>query len=169
MGNIQAGHPVPAASPNPQGRCPQRLQAIGRRIRERRVQLGISAMATAAAAGMSRVTLHRIETGAASVTVGALMNVLDALDLPLGQLEGPEDADAGAPTATTAETIELAAYPLLQQLAWHVQGTCTLRPAEAAGLYARQRRRLDLEPLHPHERQLIAALNHTIPEADVPA
>lgn len=39
-------------------------------------------MATAAAAGMSRVTLHRIETGAASVTVGALMHVLDALDPP---------------------------------------------------------------------------------------
>jgi transcriptional regulator with XRE-family HTH domain len=82
---------------------------------------------------MSRVTLHRIETGAASVTVGALMHVLDALDLPLGKLEDPEDADAGASTATGAETIELAAYPLLPQLAWHVQGTGTLSPAQAAG------------------------------------
>ena len=124
-------------------------------------------MATAAAAGISRVTLHRIETGAASVTLGALMNVLDALDLWLGPLEGPKDAAAA--TATRAETIELDAYPVLQQLAWHVQGTGTLSPAEAGGLYARQRRRLDLEQLQPHERQLIAALNLTSPEAHVPA
>jgi transcriptional regulator with XRE-family HTH domain len=119
-------------------------------------------MATAAAAGISRVTLHRIENGAASVTLGALMNVLDALDLCLGPLDS---AGAGAP----AEPIELAAYPLLQQLAWHVHGTGTLSPAEAAGLYARQRRRLDLEELQPHERQLIASLTHAIPEPDVPA
>ena len=169
MGNIQAGDPVPAAAPSPQGRCPQRLLAIGRRIRGRRRQLGISAMATAAAAGMSRVTLHRIETGAASVTLGALMNVLDALDLSLGQLEDAEDDGAQAATTTRAETIELAAYPLLQKLAWHVQGTGTLSPAEAAGLYARQRRRLDLEPLQPNERQLIAALKLTMQEPDVPA
>ena len=160
---------MPSAAPPPQGQCPQRLRTIGGSIRRRRQQLGISEMAIAAAAGVSRVTLHRIETGAASVTVGALMNVLEALDLSLSQLEGPEDAETGAPTATSAETIELAAYPLLQQLAWHVHGTGTLSPAEAGGLYARQRRRLDLEPLQPHERQLIAALNLTIPEADVPA
>ena len=126
-------------------------------------------MATAAAAGMSRVTLHRIETGAASVTLGALMNVLDALDLSFGQLEGAEDLGAQAAITTRAEAIELAAYPLLQQLAWHVQGTGTLSPAEAAGLYARQRRRLDQEELQPHERQLIALLTHAIPEPDVPA
>lgn len=169
MGNIQSVDPVPSAAPHPQGRSPQRLRKIGGHIRLRRQQLGVSALATAAAAGISRVTLHRIEKGAASVTLGALMNVLDALDLSLGQLEGPEDAEAGAPTATRAETIELAAYPLLQQLAWHVQGSGSLNASEAASLYARQRRRLDLEPLQPNERQLIAALNLTIPEADVPA
>jgi hypothetical protein len=90
-------------------------------------------MATAAAAGMSWVTLHRIQTAAASVTVGTLMNGLDALDLPLGQLEGPEDADAGTPTATRAETIELAAYPPLQQLAWPIQGTGTSGLRKRAG------------------------------------
>ena len=70
MGNIQAGDPVPAAAPSPQGRCPQRLRAIGERIRRRLKALGISAMATAAAGGISRVTLHRIETGSTSVTLG---------------------------------------------------------------------------------------------------
>ena len=50
-----------------------------------------------------------------------------------------------------------------------LKGSGSLNASEAASLYARQRRRLDLEPLQPNERQLIAALNLTIPEADVPA
>ncbi len=100
------------------------------------------------------------------MTLGALMNVLDALDLSLIELV---DADAEAATAAKAESIELADYPLLRQLAWHVQGTSKLRAAEAAGLYARHRRRLDLEELQPQERQLIASLTHAIQEPDVPA
>ena len=169
MGNIRAGDPMPAAAPPSQGRCPQRLRAIGERIRLGRKALGISAMATAAAAGISRVTLHRIETGATSVTLGALMNVLDALDLSLGQLEGPDEGGAGARTAAQAEPIALATYPLLRQLAWHVQGSGSLSAAEAAALYARQRRRLDLEPLQPQERQLIATLEQTTATSNVPA
>jgi transcriptional regulator with XRE-family HTH domain len=115
---------------------------------------------------MSRVTLHRIETGAASVTLGALMNVLDALDLSLRELEGTEATEAAA---SQPEAIEVQAYPVLQQLAWHVQGSTSLRPAEAAGLYARQRRRRDLEPLQPHEQQLITALEAFTDGSDVPA
>jgi transcriptional regulator with XRE-family HTH domain len=169
MGNIQSVDSVPSAAPHPQGRSPQRLRNIGGHIRLRRQQLGVSALATAAAAGISRVTLHRIETGAASVTVGALMNVLEALDLSLGQLEGPEDAKAGARAAANPKTIELADYPQLQQLAWHVQGTSSLSPAEAAALYARQRRRMDLEPLQPQERRLITTLQQAPATSDVPA
>ncbi|MEB3202961.1 MAG: hypothetical protein VKK05_09150 [Synechococcus sp.] len=59
--------------------------------------------------------------------------------------------------------------PLLRQLAWHVQGTGTLSTAEAAALNARQRRRLDLEPLQPHERQLISTLQQPAGTNDVPA
>ena len=103
------------------------------------------------------------------VSLGALMNVLEALDLSLGQLEGPEDGGAEAGAAPQAETIVLAAYPLLRQLAWHVQGTDSLSTAEAAALYARQRRRLDLEPLQPHERQLISTLQQPAAMSDVPA
>lgn len=164
---------MPAAAPRPQGRCPQRLQAIGAHIRQRRRHLGVTALATAAAAGISRVTLHRIETGAASVRVGALMNVLDALDLPLSALEGELEGKPGVVEpqrgAPVAEAIELAAYPLLRQLAWHVQGSGSLSAAEAAALYARQRRRLDLEPLQPQERQLIATLEQTTATSNVPA
>ena len=129
-------------------------------------------MATAAAAGISRVTLHRVETGAASVTLGSLMNVLDALDLSLGELEGADTRKAAVPqTETTVpptDAIAIRDYPLLQHLAWHVQGSTSLRPAEAAGLYARRRRR-EWEPLLPHERQLITALERLTDQNDVPA
>lgn len=46
-------------------------------------------MGSAEAAGISRVTLHRIEKGTPSVTVGALMNVLDALDQALWRVHVP--------------------------------------------------------------------------------
>lgn len=84
---------MPAAAPNPQTGGQELLQVIGCRIKERRRELGLTAVATAGAAGISRVTLHRIEKGTASVTVGALMNVLNALDLPLlnfRQTAGPK-------------------------------------------------------------------------------
>ena len=84
------------------------------------------------------------------------MNALEALDLSLGQLEGPEDGEAEAGAAAQAETIALAAYPLQRQLAWHVQGTGTLSAAEAAALYARQ-------------RQLISTLQQPAATNDVPA
>ena len=40
-----------------------RLQDLGARIRARRKSLGVNATAAAESAGMSRVTLHRIEKG----------------------------------------------------------------------------------------------------------
>jgi transcriptional regulator with XRE-family HTH domain len=157
---------VPSTAPPLQGQAPQRLQAIGASIRRRRQQLGVSAVATAAAAGISRVTLHRIETGAASVTLGALMNVLDALDLCLADLDAAPAHDAAA---TEPELIELHSYPVLQQLSWHVQGSSALRPAEAAALYARRRRRREPDPLLPHELKLIRALEVATDGNDVPA
>jgi transcriptional regulator with XRE-family HTH domain len=160
---------MPSAAPPPQSRCTERLQAIGARIRERRRQLGITAVATAEAAGISRVTLHRIEAGAASVTVGALMNVLDALDLELHQLENPQANDVPQAAATIPVVINLAAYPQLRKLAWQLRGTASLSPAEAAGLYARHRRHLNLEAMDGEERQLMEALDQAFRRVHVPA
>ena len=115
------------------------------------------------------MTLHRIESGSASVTVGALMNVLDALDLQLHQLENPQARDASPETATIPVVIELAAYPQLRQLAWQLQSTATLSPAEAAGLYARHRRHLNLEAMDQEERQLMEALDQGFRRVHVPA
>ena len=59
---------MPAATPPVADPVAVKLAAIGRRIRAHRKQLGINGTTAAEAAGMSRVTLHRIERGEPSVT-----------------------------------------------------------------------------------------------------
>ena len=59
------------------------LQALGAQIRAQRKALRLSATVTAEAAGLSRVTLHRIEKGEPSVTMGAWCNTMAALGLVL--------------------------------------------------------------------------------------
>ena len=159
---------MPAAAPSPQTGDQELLQVIGCRIKERRRELGLTAVATAGAAGISRVTLHRIEKGTASVTVGALMNVLNALDLPLAELQanGRSEAkekplsssEASIPACLIPAFIDLAAYPALRQLAWHVHGNTVLTRQEAAGIYERHHRHLNQDLIQPHEQQLIKDL-----------
>ena len=112
---------MPAAAPRPQTGGQELLQVIGCRIKERRRELGLTAVATAGAARISRVTLDRIEKGTASVTVGALMNVLIALDLPLAELQAKGRSEAKEKPLSSSEAsvaeclipafIDLAAYP----------------------------------------------------------
>jgi transcriptional regulator with XRE-family HTH domain len=149
---------MPARAPQPDAATTTRLGALGRGIRARRKALGVSAQAAAEAAGMSRVTWHRIEGGEPSVTMGAYLNALGALGLEI-HVGGP----AGAPAATREaavlpEHIELAHYPQLRRLAWHAPGATTLTPAEALNLYERHWRHLDREALQPAEQDLIDAL-----------
>jgi len=56
---------------------------IGAQIKLRRKALGVNATACAESAGISRVTLYRIESGVPSVTFGAYLAVLEVLDLEL--------------------------------------------------------------------------------------
>lgn len=58
-----------------------RLGALGLQIRTHRKALGLSATVLAEAAGLSRVTLHRLEKGAPAVTMAAYLNVMGALGL----------------------------------------------------------------------------------------
>ena len=74
---------MPSTSPEMIGAAQSELQTLGLRIRLRRKALGISAVRTAQNANMSRVTLHRIERGEPSVTIGAYFNVLRVLGLGL--------------------------------------------------------------------------------------
>lgn len=151
---------MPAQPPRLPALAAERLQALGGQIRAQRKALGISATAAAEAAGLSRVTLHRIEKGEPAVTIGAWLNAMEALGLQLG-LQGPADA---LPLAGSDRKgwiparIDLADYPQLRALAWQVHGTDTLTPAEALGIYERNARHVDTHALMPAERDLIDAL-----------
>jgi len=70
-----------------------RLGALGQQIRTRRKALGLSATVAAEAAGLSRVTLHRMEKGAPAVTMAAYLNVMVALGLDFS-LSVPTDQAA---------------------------------------------------------------------------
>ena len=77
-----------------------RLVALGQQIRTRRKALGINATVVAEAAGLSRVTLHRIEKGGPAVTMAAYLNVMAALGLDFS-LSVPADQVGSAPAAST--------------------------------------------------------------------
>ena len=59
------------------------LKKIGLRLKTTRKSLGVSAIATAEAAGISRVTLHRVENGEPTLNISAYVRVATLLDLDL--------------------------------------------------------------------------------------
>lgn len=138
------------------------LQALGAQIRGQRKALRLSATVTAEAAGLSRVTLHRIENGESSVAMGAWGSVMAALGMAL---HARPASDGNAGTAQKADhagwipaRVPLADYPQLRSLAWQVHGTDTLTPAEALDIYERNARHIDLQAMLPDEHALLQAL-----------
>ena len=57
------------------------LKTLGEHLQLARKRRGLTAIQVAERAGMSRLTLHSMETGAPGVTVGNLLRVLAALGL----------------------------------------------------------------------------------------
>lgn len=154
---------MPASTPLSPKTVADQLAQLGALIRARRKTLRISAAALAEAAGMSRVSVHRIEQGAPSVTMGAYMNVLAALGMHFAADElAPRPYDDKADWLPVR--VHLADYPQLKQLAWQVQGIDALTPREALGIYDRNWRHIDLAALAPHERNLIDALRTVFSE-----
>ena len=86
---------MPSPAPLTPEQCTAQLQALGAQIRAQRKALRLSATVTAEAAGLSRVTLHRIEKGEPSVTMGAWCNAMAALGM--GLQATPSAADAAKP------------------------------------------------------------------------
>lgn len=138
----------------------QKLTVIGLQIRTQRKALKINATVAAEACGISRVTLHRIEHGEPSVTIGAYMNALAALGLDLRVMASTDVVaePSNHPPLWIPARVRLADYPQLKKLAWQVHGTDELTPAEALGIYERNTRHLDTQALEPAERMLIEAL-----------
>ena len=151
---------MPSTAPILPEQCAAQLQALGAHIRAQRKALRLSATVTAEAAGLSRVTLHRIEKGEPSVTMGAWCNALAALGMELQAHTGAQGQPAAAPNRAgwIPARVALADYPQLRALAWQVHGTDTLTPAEALGIYERNARHLDMEAMPPHEKALLDSL-----------
>lgn len=152
---------MPAKAPPNPALVAEQLAALGARIRAQRKALRVSATALAEAAGMSRVSVHRIEQGEPSVTMGAYLNVLAALGMTFSAtIAGDEPAEnrADDKAGWLPARVRLADFPALKQLAWQVQGTDELTPREALGIYERNWRHVDEAALLPRERNLIDAL-----------
>jgi transcriptional regulator with XRE-family HTH domain len=149
---------VPAVAPTAGEIVVAALVALGEQLRAERKRLGVSATTAAEAAGMSRVTLHRIERGEPSVTMGAYANAAAALGLALG-VAGPPPAVPGRDKpAGVPQRIRLADYAQLERLAWQYQGATEVTPAEALNLYERNWRHIEQDALAPNERALIHGL-----------
>jgi transcriptional regulator with XRE-family HTH domain len=149
---------MPAPAPPVGDALAAKLLAFGQRIRAHRKALRISATVAAEAAGMSRVTLHRIERGEPSVTIGAYANAAAALGLALGVAAPPPSAPSRAEGTDVPPRILLANHPQLARLAWQFQGATEVTPEEALNLYERNWRHIDQAALAPHERALIQGL-----------
>jgi transcriptional regulator with XRE-family HTH domain len=150
---------MPATSPPLREASAAALADLGRRIRAQRKQLRINATTTAEAAGMSRVTLHRIEQGEASVSIGAWMNAVTALGLRLDLID-PHSINK--PASVLPETIRLADFPQLAALAWQLHDVERLSPQEALDLYERNWRHVDQSAIGPDERELIERLTQAL-------
>lgn len=152
---------MPAKPPFTPSITADKLIALGQQIRAHRKTLRISTTTAAEAAGMSRVTLHRIEKGEPAVTMGAYVNVMAALGLTFGLVTPAEVIEPHHEVSRKGwipARISPRDYPQLRQLAWQAQGAETLSPTEAWDIYERNWRHMDEQALTVHERQLIDAL-----------
>lgn len=152
---------MPAKPPEITTAIAKKLGEIGKQIRAHREALRVSAIVAAESAGMSRVTLHRIEKGEPSVTIGSYLNAVTALGMEFSISDGgmsAMDIDDQDRAGWIPVRIRLSNYPQLKQLAWQVHGTDELTPAEAFGIYERNTRHIDFPALEPRERNLIDGL-----------
>ena len=109
------------------------LTDIGQLIRQHRRSFKITANAAAQTAGISRVTLHRIEKGEPTVSMGAYLNIISALDLNLHlSAKGNKGYEVnGDDVGKLPVRLSFSDYPQLKELAWHVQGVDELSLVEA--------------------------------------
>ena len=145
---------MPAAAHLPSETERERLKRLGERLRRVRKQQGVSAIAAAESAGMSRVTWHRIERGEPSVAIGAWAAAAGALGLALDL----RDSHTAPQTTALPSSLRLDDYPQLRKLAWQLPGVTELTPREALDLYERNWRHVDRASLSPKELALIDAL-----------
>jgi transcriptional regulator with XRE-family HTH domain len=134
------------------------LKRLGERLRGERKRQKVTATAAAESAGVSRVTLHRIERGEGSVAMGAWAAVVETLGLVLDLNGMPADAT----TPPLPARIRIDEYPQLRKLAWQLKGATELTPRDALDLYERAWRHLDPGKLEAKEAALIRTLSSAL-------
>lgn len=150
---------MPARNPRITPRTAQVLAKMGGELRQRRRALGVSLVTTAEAAGMSRVTLHRIEAGSPAVTIGAYFNAAAALGLNLTLSEQQQSPDETAPAQMAAETtVRVGNFPQLRAIAWQLRPDTELTGPQALELYERNWRHVDQSAMSDAERTLVRQL-----------
>ncbi len=136
----------------------ERLTLLGERLRATRKRQGVSAVAAAEAAGISRVTLHRIERGEPTVAMGAWVAAASVLGLVF---DLPDANTPGEPIALP-KAVRLADYPQLKKLAWQLHGVDEITPSEALVLYERNWRHVERAALSEREAGLIDLLSRKL-------
>jgi transcriptional regulator with XRE-family HTH domain len=136
---------------------------LGAKIATQRKALGVRAQSAARSAGISRVTLHRIEKGETSVSLGAYLQVCQALGLHLGILTANGEQTTRHQQSTNSLVadgfhIRIGDYPQLTALAWQLDVNTLLSDEEARSIYERNKRFLDVKEIHGDERVLMQRL-----------
>src|SRR3954449_3733388 len=80
---------------------------IGKRVRERRLMLGITVQELAAVLGLPYQQLHKYETGANRLSAGRLYRLAEALGVEVAYFFEGGEGEAAAPTAQRHMLLEL--------------------------------------------------------------
>ena len=137
------------------------LIRLGAQITARRKVLKVRAQICAEVAGISRVTLHRIEKGEPTVSIGAYLQVCEALGLQLTLSPLPEQDGGDNLRDQEMPYIRIKDYPQLKALAWQLKDDEYITEAEAMAIYERNKRFLDLNQIQASERKLMERLANT--------
>ncbi|HEY1057321.1 MAG TPA: XRE family transcriptional regulator [Limnobacter sp.] len=135
-------------------------QRLGAFIAKRRKALKVPATQTALAAGISRLTLHRLEQGSTSITLGACLNTMAALGL-LGAV--PPQENSHSPMLPSR--VRVNQYPELQKLAWQHHDDAEISLQAAFKLYQNNWRHVQVAALGEAEIQFITLLEQAFEEA----
>ena len=150
------------------------LAALGERLRLARRRRKMPAHQLAAEAGITRVTLRRVEAGEPGVLMGTYLRVLATLGLAqdlvlvarddmLGRrLQDEALTPSASPKTARVQRIRLADYPMLREVAWSTDDEAELTPHEAFALYERNWRHIDPEAMDRRERDLVERLTKTV-------
>lgn len=144
------------------------LLELGKTLQMRRKALGVRSQVAADCACISRVTLHRIEKGEPSVSIGAYLQVCKILGLGLfaleKNLEAPISTERSSiefdPNRLDDEQIAVQYYPQLKVLALQLREDALISPRDALNMYERNWRLIDLEKMTTEEKKLIEQLKN---------